>query len=287
MSNFNELFSNFGYPEKVIPHMARWINNFIRYSQKKNLMIEDPDALQSYINFIERTNEPWRVNQAEEAVKIYLFSNFEMLSISNSTDAKQVWRESYEIGIKLLRIKHYAHNTEKCYVAWWRQFYVYTSGINPNELDTNHFKNFLTHLALERKVSAATQNQALNAILFLYKNCLQKDPGDLTKSLRAKRRRHIPVVLTKEEISRVFSQMKGTELLMAQIIYGSGMRNNECHNLRIKDIDFDRAIITVRCTKGGDQRNTVLPKSIITNLKEHLERVRIVFNEEGYGSEKE
>ena len=177
-----------------------------------------------------------------------------------------------------MRIKHYALNTEKTYVGWWRQFYRYTKGINPNDLETSHFRNFLTHLALERKVSATTQNQALNAVLFFYRNCLQIDPEDLGKSLRAKKKRHIPAVLTKSEIMKIFSQMKGTDLLMAKLVYGSGMRSNECHNLRIKDVDFERCTIAVRCTKGGDQRTTVLPRSIIENLLQHVEKIRKVYD---------
>jgi integron integrase len=138
------------------------------------------------------------------------------------------------------------------------------------EFDTSHFSSFLSHLAVERNVAAATQNQALNAILFFYRQCLQKDPGDLSQTLRAKPKKRMPVVLTEEELVKIFSHLTGTDLLMAKVLYGSGMRNNECHNLRVKDIDFERQIINIKCAKGGNERDTLLPIHIIEELKEHL-----------------
>jgi acyl carrier protein len=133
---------------------------------------------------------------------------------------------------------------------------------------------FLTHLATERHVSASTQNQALAALLFLYKSVLGIDIGLIDGVVRAKRPRRLPVVLTLDEVKRLFSKMEGVVLLVCQLLYGSGLRLIECLNLRVKDIDFERNEIVVRDGKGSKDRITMLPVSIKQKLTEHLEHVR-------------
>jgi integron integrase len=183
----------------------------------------------------------------------------------------------HKVGSKVLRLKHYASNTEDAYIGWWRQFYKFHNGIHPKSLTTEHFKDFLTHLALERKVSPSTQNQALNAILFFYRQCIQIDPGDFSQCLRAKPKKRIPIVLAQNEVNKIFKNMEGIYLLMAQLIYGCGLRHNECSNLRIKDIDFDRKMVLVMCAKGGNDRVTILPENLIEKLQLYISDVKNIF----------
>jgi integron integrase len=138
----------------------------------------------------------------------------------------------------------------------------------------------MTHLAVERKVSASTQNQAFNAILFLFRHTLDKDIDNIAEAVRAKRTRRLPVVLTRSEIDRLFQKMRGTNLLMARTIYGCGLRLAESLNLRIKDIDFEREAVTIRSGKGDKDRETVLPSSLMQDLKDHMEQVRKIFEKD-------
>lgn len=133
---------------------------------------------------------------------------------------------------------------------------------------------FLTHLAVNRTVSASTQNQALNALVFMYREVVRRDPGEFGEFDRARRSKRLPTVLTKDEVKRVLAHLKGIYRLMARLRYGAGMRLMECVRLRIKDIDFTRCTITVRSGKGDKDRTTILPESIREQLEAHIERLR-------------
>jgi len=153
------------------------------------------------------------------------------------------------------------------------------NGLSPYSLDSTHVKDFLTYLAVERKVAASTQNQAFNAILFLFRHILDKQIDEIGDAVRAKKKRRLPVVLTKSEINRLLDQMSGTNLLMAKTIYGCGLRLRECLHLRIKDIDFSRMAVTVR-GKGDKDRETVLPGSIKGTMINHIESVRKIYEKD-------
>jgi len=146
---------------------------------------------------------------------------------------------------------------------------------------------FLTHLAVDQNVAASTQNQALSALLFLYRDVLRKDLDFPVDSIRAKRPKRLPTVLTKEEVLRVIGGLSGTYLLMAKLLYGSGLRLMECVRLRVKDVDFAQRQIVVRDGKGMEDRVTMLPDSVVTPLQENLQRVKRLHEEDlakGYGS---
>lgn len=145
---------------------------------------------------------------------------------------------------------------------------------------------FLTHLAVDKRVSPSTQTQALCAVLFLYRNVLERDLGELDGLVRARRRRHLPVVLTREEVRSILSRLTGVHHLFLSCLYGTGMRLMEGLRLRVKDVDFSQHQITVRDGKGGKDRNTMLPSSLGSPLREHLQAVRELHRqdlEEGYG----
>ncbi|MCG7961893.1 MAG: integron integrase, partial [Candidatus Thiodiazotropha taylori] len=171
------------------------------------------------------------------------------------------------------RQKHFSPKTEKAYVYWIRQFIIFNDKRHPKEMGKKEIEAYLNHLATKRRVSASTQSGALNAIVFLYRVVLNKDLPDLENLRRIKHYKSIPVVMSKQEVEATFSRMCGTTRLMAELIYGTGMRVNECMTLRIKDIDFDLRSITVRAAKGNKDRATVLPEALIPDLRSHLTKV--------------
>jgi integron integrase len=153
--------------------------------------------------------------------------------------------------------------------------FIYFHNIrNPAEMAEPEINAFLTHLAVKEKVSASTQNQALSALLFLYRNVLGRKIGDLGEVIRARKPRHIPAVMTREEVKAVLSHLKSDKWLMASLMYGAGLRLMECLRLRVQDVDFDRNEILIRDGKGAKDRITMLPESIKAKLQEHLMGVK-------------
>jgi len=191
----------------------------------------------------------------------------------------------------VLRLKHYAIRTEEAYTDWIARFIRFHkteqgSVRHPREMGAAEITAFLTHLAVEQNVAASTQNQALAALLFLYREVLHLDLGPV-EPVRAQKPQRLPVVLTREEVRLVFAQMSGLHLLMAQLLYGTGMRLMECARLRVKDVDFARREILIRDGKGEKDRVTMLPASLSAPLQAHLQEVKVLHQRdlaEGYGA---
>ena len=185
-----------------------------------------------------------------------------------------------------IRLKHYSYRTEQTYNDWIKRYILFHRKRHPAEMGAPEIQAFLSHLATEKNVAASTQNQALSAILFLYKYVLLKPmdvPADL---IRAEKSKTLPTVLTHAEALAVIAKMKGASRLMAKILYGGGLRLTECLRLRVKDIDFGNHQIIVRDGKGEDDRFTVLPDSLIPELQSHLELVALIHDRDlkaGYG----
>jgi integron integrase len=172
-----------------------------------------------------------------------------------------------------VRRRHYSYRTEKAYLHWTRRFILFHRKRHPAEMGEAEVAVFLTHLAVDRRVSASTQNQALNALLFLYKQVLNRDIGLIQGVTRAKRPRHLPTVLTRDEVQSVLTRMSGREWLMAGLMYGAGLRVTECLRLRIKDIDFGFRQIVVRDGKGQKDRTVPLPQSMVAALRMQIEAI--------------
>jgi integron integrase len=171
------------------------------------------------------------------------------------------------------RRRHFSHNTECAYRYWTRQFVLFHGKRHPKEMGAMEVESFLNHLASERHVAASTQSQALNAVVFLYGEVLGQPLGQMTNLKRVQRRTRVPVVLTTEEVRATLGQMVGTSRLMAELIYGAGLRVHECVALRIKDIDLTTKAVSVRNSKGSKDRTTVLPERLVSPLQQHLLRV--------------
>ncbi len=185
-----------------------------------------------------------------------------------------------------IRLKHYSYRTEETYLYWNRRFILFHNKRHPKEMGTAEVTQFLTHLATHAQVAASTQNQALNAIIFLYRVVLQQELVGID-AVRAKPSRYLPTVLTPEEVSQVLAQSYGIYKLVMQLLYGSGLRLSEGLSLRIKDVDFAQRQIVVRDTKGRESRVTMLPTRIVEPLQTHLQTVRLLHQqdlERGYGA---
>ena len=176
----------------------------------------------------------------------------------------------------LIRLKHYSIRTEKSYLSWIMRYILFHNKRDPKEMANPEIEAFLSHLAVNLKVSAATQNQAFNAILFLYKEVLKKELDDSIDAIRAKKPKRLPTIMTKGETMKVIGAIPADHQLMVKLIYGSGLRLMECLRLHVKDIDFGNNQILVRDAKGMKDRVTVLPEALKPSLREHLERVNLV-----------
>ncbi|RME85434.1 MAG: integron integrase [Caldilineae bacterium] len=190
-----------------------------------------------------------------------------------------------------LRRLHYSYRTERSYVHWVKQYILFHRDAagqprHPATMGAPEIEAFLTYLAVERNVAASTQNQALSAILFLYDHVLNQPVEQPIRPVMAKKPQRLPVVLTREEVKRILDQLSGVPLLIVQLLYGAGLRLNECLRLRVKDLDFAQKQIIVRDGKGAKDRVSVLPQSVHLPLQEHLRQVRILHQKDldaGFG----
>jgi integron integrase len=177
----------------------------------------------------------------------------------------------------VIRRKHYSIRTEHSYVNWVKDYVRFHGLRHPRVMGEAHVVEYLTHLAVRRNVSASTQNQALNALVFLYKHVLNAPLGSLAGAARAKQRQRLPIVFTREEIVALLDRLDGVVWLATALLYGSGLRLLEGLRLRVKDVDFDRLAVYVRAGKGGKDRVTMLPRDLVEPLKSHLAQVRVTF----------
>ena len=184
------------------------------------------------------------------------------------------------------RLRHLSIRTENSYLNWIRRFYLFCNKQDPARLGKEEIRNFLSHLAADRHVSASTQNQAFSAILFLYRDVLQIELPQIEHVQRAKIKKRIPIIFTRAEAKAILSEMNGIYKLMACLLYGSGLRLMECIRLRVKDLDFHYNHIVVRDTKGQNARITLFPLALKEQLERHLKHVQLLHKEDladGFG----
>ena len=178
------------------------------------------------------------------------------------------------------RRRHFSPKTEAAYRHWFKRFIFFHNKQHPKDLGPYEIEAFLNHLAVTERVAASTQNQALNALLFLYKQVLKLDIEHLDNLVRARRPQRLPIVLSRDEVQRVLAQLSGTPWLIASMIYGGGLRVNECAQLRIQDIDFEYSSIIIRNGKGAKDRHTLLEKALHDPLRAHINRLRALHVED-------
>ncbi len=285
-------------PEKNVPYYAYWVSKFMAFSNNREGLSQDL-LVKEFLNSLNGQKEifDWQVQQAEQALQLYMgyFSKGNILAVpigdfqkeQKYSDVSQVLNDTR----KAIRIKHYSYRTERSYIDWVKRFYEYTLNVKKKDVrvrgfDSDDVRDFLSYLAVKLRVSSSTQNQAFNALLFLFRDVLNMELNDLGKTVRAKRGVKLPVVLSVEEVGKLFGQIEGKNLLILQLLYGSGLRLMELARLRVKDIDFDANLIFVRSGKGDKDRTTMLPQLLKDRLRLYMEEVRIVHEKDlkdGYG----
>jgi len=283
-------------PVRNAPFYAHWVSKFLAFSNR-NKDLDSNLRVQKFLNLLKSQKKiaDWQVRQAEDALQLYIYNFLEGKTSVLSPNAPQTRLPDVSKILadmrQALRIKHYSYRTERSYLEWAKRFIDYTSKVKKKDvraagLDSGDVKDFLSYLALTRKVSSSTQNQAFNALLFLFRDVLKTELGDLSKTVRAKRGQKLPVVLSLEEVQALFKHVKGLNLLILQLLYGSGLRLLELARLRVKDIDFGQNLIFVRGSKGDKDRTTILPQTVKNILKKHLDEVKKLHAKDlagGYG----
>ncbi|MFZ3103900.1 MAG: phage integrase N-terminal SAM-like domain-containing protein [Smithella sp.] len=281
-------------PEKNVFFYALWASKYFSYARKK--LSSDQYQENAVIEFIESLKadpnmSDWQIRQAGDAIRLYYFHYRGLKPDNLSTiKANNAIPELLKETQRLIRLKHYSYSTEKTYLQWIKRFLEYSSQTSKKEasveLDAADCKNFLSYLALKEKVSASTQNQAFNALLFLFRNVLCKEMGNLAQTVRAKRGQKLPVVFSMEEVKRLLACLNGRDLLIAGLLYGSGLRLMELARLRVKDVDMDLNTLTVRSGKGDKDRTTILPKNLRDEMLKQIAAVKTLHHkdlEEGFG----
>jgi integron integrase len=264
--------------EKAAPHCVRWVRRFLQQPASADSLA---DRTRQFCEDLERRGcQDWQVRQAETAIRIYFLNFLQQTDRHRDPPPTLVDEQgrvdplaSLEQLRRRIRTRHYSYRTECSYADWARRFLVYASGQQEARIprvDANIARDFLTYLAVSQRVSASTQNQALCALMFLFREVLGLPAEGLSLTARAKRGSHLPVVLSIPETSALLAAMRGTSRLMASLIYGGGLRLSECCELRIKDIDFDQGLIFVRGGKGAKDRSTLLAESVTEELRAQL-----------------
>lgn len=273
--------------EKHAPFYARWVSKFIAFSSHYE-KLDFPQKKEKFLGYLSQTPgiADWQKDQAQIALKLY-FEQFNKSAANQSVDSNLpnliIDKADFTSVLKALsnaiRIKHYSYKTERSYINWARRFYEYTKNVKKKDtviptLSGEDVRDFLSFLALRKKVSSSTQNQAFNALLFLFRDVLKIELEAIGDSVRAKRGQKLPVVLTPNEIKEIFKHISGKEKLLLQLLYGAGMRIAELACLRVKDIDFESNLIFIRSGKGDKDRTTLLPEHLKADLRNHLQDVQ-------------
>ncbi|MHB8988573.1 MAG: integron integrase [Deltaproteobacteria bacterium] len=269
--------------KKQLPYFLRWVANYLSFCEKSASVPSNEGQVQDFLQFMGKNKEEWQVKQAREAIRLFLFHLSRTGPEANGATASSSaasWQEAATLMREALRLRHRSLRTEKSYLQWLRVFRGFLAGKPPLEIDSSDVKRFLSYLAVEKTVSSSTQNQAFSALLFLFRHVLDRDLTDISETVRAGSKRRLPVVLSRREIQRIFAHLQGVYLLMAKLIYGCGLRIQECADLRTKDLDFERGTLTVRSGKGDKDRVTVLPESLKNDLLRHLDEARLIFDQD-------
>jgi integron integrase len=275
-----------------------WVKRFAWFLNGLPFEQASRDMVAAFLNGLAKEEKiaDWQVEQARHSIEILLDKHLK-LDPGKSVPCPESFTDSVTHGEKLLklhgglikrfvseiRVRHYSIRTEDAYLFWIKRFLSFHLLKNPENLGAPDIRRYLTYLAEERKVSSSTQNQALNAIVFLYSQVLRQDPGDFADFSLAKRPVRVPTVLTKDEANKLLGGLDGAWQVMAGLLWGAGLRVMECVRLRVQDVDFDMHRIIIRDGKGAKDRVTVLPARFVAPLKEQLAVAKKIFNEDKAG----
>jgi integron integrase len=283
LDNFEQyLLQKGAIKSTYVPYYIKWVADCYSFLNVPNSTRINSNQKKEFLDDLAKHHEDWQVRQADSALRLYdYFLSQEMKTFSEDMpESVRDWASIEGKMLEALRLRHMSYSTEKTYLLWVRGFRAFIKGKDPALLEGRDLRDFLSYLAVEKKVSASTQNQALNAIVFLFRYVLEKDIGNELSAVRARQRRRLPVVLTMKEIEQIFNHMTGVHRLMAMLTYGCGLRLQECLSLRIKDVDLEQNMVIVRSGKGDNDRRTVLPESLKDDLIRHISEVRLLYDKD-------
>lgn len=261
------LIKNQKIPIKYVEHYLKWISKYNLHCRKNQ-----KGDLRSYSDELSSNVELWQLQQAQSAVNLYtkFLRQNNKSNESRSIPITKTWKE-VEFKIRdECKVQYKSYNTEKAYVHWINTFRNFSNNKLVQNISESDVKSFLNHLAINKGLAAATQKQAFIALLFLFRNVLDKEIKNLDGVLRAPAPKKLPTVLSIGEISQILNNLADVYRIISAVIYGGGLRLSECLSLRVKDIDFERQCLTIRSGKGNKDRQTLLPINLIEPLKEHL-----------------
>ncbi|MDX2495363.1 MAG: integron integrase [Desulfuromusa sp.] len=254
--------------------MNQFIEKLENKGQSEALREQAQSAISLYFKMLRTKGITERKNARSETTNQKAERpNSTLTSFINELTSGTDWRWVYIKLEEQIRVRHYSDKTLKSYRGWIRQFQTFVKSCDATTLNTDMVKSFLTFLAVKRQVSASSQNQAFNGLLFLFRHVLDKDFGKVDGVVRAKQRKNIPTVLSKEEIERIIGELKLPYLLIVQLLYGCGLRLFECLKLRVQDLDFSTGMLRVHDGKGKKERTVPLPAVLYESLKVQLRTV--------------
>ncbi len=280
MVEFGNFLKKVEKREKVVPFMVRWVMQALREHELVPGQKLAPAQKKKFLLQLSQKYEPWQMEQADRALKLYEYFLNTLSKKSPAEDTEAEWVEALEKAKNVLRRKQYSYRTEKSYLDWIRRLAEYLDYKSPEEVSGEDFQDFLTHLAVERNVAPSTQNQALNALVFFYRHVLEKEIDPYIEAVTAREKRRLQVVLSREEVEAVLSELEETYYLICALMYGGGLRVSETVRLRVKDLDFERGLITVYSGKGDKDRVTVFPRKLTPELEVHLARIKEIYEQD-------
>lgn len=295
---FNALLVKNKIPQRFHNHYLKWLRYYLDFCQRYRFNESNSRSLPNFIRKLkEKRRTAAQQKQANDAIHIY----YELIRSESGNKergltkqpqkpegvylVKDNWQSAFRQLSNEIKVRHYSPKTLKSYFTWVRKLQYFSKSKDPELLSTTDVKDFLTFLAVKQKVSASSQNQAFNALLFFFRHVLNREFGKIDGVVRAKRKPYIPVVLSREEIDTIVGNLKYPYDLVVKLLYGCGLRLFECLNLRINNFNFDFSILTVHDGKGKKDRAVPLPQTIMPDLKGHLEKVKALHDndlDEGY-----
>ncbi|WDE97434.1 integron integrase [Lentisphaera profundi] len=290
-----QIFKNFllnqkGIHEKYVEYYLKRVAQYSEFCRRNGSEPYDQISLNAYLRSLFGRAEEWQIQQAEEAVKYYWYWRSEGKSEESSWQSNEEIRlEKLSVAFdvekveylnnfeRALRLQQKSLRTIRAYVSWTKRYLAHSA---EGYQETEKVRDFLSYLTLRHNVAASTQNQALCALVSLFKYVFQKDLGDISGSFRSKKSERLPVVLDIEEVRCLIDATLGQEKLMMKLIYGGGLRKNECLRLRIKDIDFKRGALNIRAGKGDKDRQTLLSKNLESEINVHICEIRKLYEKD-------
>jgi len=267
---------------QYVPYYVKWVADCYGYLEQALSERLNSEQRQRFLSQMGKNHEDWQVKQADTALRMYEYflSRGKKTGEGMTSDQENEWNILEKKMCEALRLRQRSLSTEKTYLNWVRNFKSWLGDKSTSALKGEDLQDYLSHLSVEKRISPSTQNQALNAIVFFYRHVLDKKIDNEVSAVRAKHRRHLPVVLTAKEIQTIFEHLEGISRLMAMLIYGCGLRLLECLRLRVKDISMEQNTVIVRSGKGDKDRRTILPESLKDDLIRHLAEVRSIYDED-------